>query len=368
MLKLIFSILALAILVSGEEEIELKEANARFTCTPYGPSSTKPTSVHQLRPGDIDVIAAVGDSLTAANGAKASTILGLITEYRGVCWSMGGENSDVLKSITLPNILRKYNPSLKGFSTGSGGQNSTAAGLNVAAPGHTSYNMLDQAGILIARMKTFPGVNFNNDWKLITFFIGGNDLCDTCTNPDKFSTANYIKNIQNTLDYFMANFPRTVVNLVMTLDVSGIVQLNGLTCRVMQNMFCDCGLNYINGTKQLAREYQAATEQLIASGRYDTKSDFTVILHKFMKDMDPPLKPDGTGDLSYFAPDCFHFSEKGHQTSAIELWNSMITRNQDKPTTWNIGVGIKCPDPNTSPYIFTNVNSRSTLNKLFEQN
>lgn len=118
--------------------------------------------------------------------------------------------------------------------------------------------MMGQAGVLIARMKTFPGVNFNNDWKLITFFIGGNDLCDTCTDPVshtsiidlkkivkdfdccffsskvKYSTANYIRNIQNTLDYFMANSPRTVVNLVMTLDVSGIVQLNGAVCRTMQ--------------------------------------------------------------------------------------------------------------------------------------
>ncbi|CAF3549284.1 unnamed protein product [Rotaria sp. Silwood1] len=43
--------------------------------------------VHALRPSDIKHIAAIGDSLTAANGAKAVTIIGLLIEYRGVSWS-----------------------------------------------------------------------------------------------------------------------------------------------------------------------------------------------------------------------------------------------------------------------------------------
>jgi phospholipase B1 len=89
---------------------------------------------------------------------------------------------------------------------------------------------------------------------------------------------------------------------------------------------------------------------LIASGRYDTKEDFTVVLQPFMKKMKPPTtvsisfseflrnginfinflfsillkKVFGTPDYSYFAPDCFHLSAKGHQAAAIELWNSMV--------------------------------------------
>lgn len=43
-------------------------------------------AVHKLRVGDIDVISAMGDSLTAANGALAWTILGCLTEYRGRAW------------------------------------------------------------------------------------------------------------------------------------------------------------------------------------------------------------------------------------------------------------------------------------------
>lgn len=40
-------------------------------------------TVHQLRPNDIQCVAAIGDSLTAGLGALAKTPIGLLTEYRG---------------------------------------------------------------------------------------------------------------------------------------------------------------------------------------------------------------------------------------------------------------------------------------------
>ena len=33
----------------------------------------------------------------------------------------------------------------------------------------------------------------------------------------------------------------------------------------------------------------------------------------------------GLADFSYFAPDCFHFSQKGHEAAAVELWNNMVS-------------------------------------------
>ncbi|KAJ8313635.1 hypothetical protein KUTeg_008196 [Tegillarca granosa] len=35
----------------------------------------------------------------------------------------------------------------------------------------------------------------------------------------------------------------------------------------------------------------------------------------------------GEIDLSYFSPDCFHFSAKGHFAAALSLWNNMIRWN-----------------------------------------
>lgn len=54
-----------------------------------GRSRDKPTSVHKLRPGDIDVIGALGDSLIAGNGAMEEFALGNMIEHRGVSWCVG---------------------------------------------------------------------------------------------------------------------------------------------------------------------------------------------------------------------------------------------------------------------------------------
>ena len=56
----------------------------KFLCdTREGRSKIVPTSVHKLRPGDIDVIGAIGDSLTAANGVFAHDELQIALEGRG---------------------------------------------------------------------------------------------------------------------------------------------------------------------------------------------------------------------------------------------------------------------------------------------
>jgi len=150
------------------ERMDLKNV---FSCNTFVSTSPRPTSVHALRPNDIEIIGAIGDSLTAANGAKAGTILGLIEECRGVSWSMGSEKSDVSQSITLPNILRKFNPNLYGASTGSGGSTSTNAVFNMARPGETSHEMVTQATNLVNKMKQTTGINYAQAWKLVTFLL-----------------------------------------------------------------------------------------------------------------------------------------------------------------------------------------------------
>lgn len=40
--------------------------------------------------------------------------------------------------------------------------------------------MLSEAEDLVERMKADPLVNYLEDWKLLTFFVGGNDLCGSC--------------------------------------------------------------------------------------------------------------------------------------------------------------------------------------------
>ena len=80
-----------------------------------GRSPEVPESVHRLRPGDIDVIAAMGDSLTVGVGMTSTNILDLLTENRGLVAYIGGQEN-WRKYLTLPNILKVYfitNPRIK---------------------------------------------------------------------------------------------------------------------------------------------------------------------------------------------------------------------------------------------------------------
>jgi len=64
--------------------------SSRFFCNTNGTRSlTRPTSVHELRPGDIDVIGGIGDSLTVGTGSFSYILPQLVVDHRGVSWTIG---------------------------------------------------------------------------------------------------------------------------------------------------------------------------------------------------------------------------------------------------------------------------------------
>jgi predicted lipid-binding transport protein (Tim44 family) len=76
-------------LCSQRTQDEIPSA-VQFPCRRGQHADRVPTSVHRLRPQDIKVIAAMGDSITSANGAMANTEEETRYNYRGVS-AMGGK-------------------------------------------------------------------------------------------------------------------------------------------------------------------------------------------------------------------------------------------------------------------------------------
>ena len=158
------------------------------------------TSVHALRPGNVQVIAALGDSITAGFGAEAQNLLQLTTEWKGVSWTVGAvsfartarllfvlpillpfriqphshtypintasfhtQDKAVESTFTLANALLKYNPKLIGGSTGTGNSNPQG---NFAVSGGRVRNMLADARKMQAWMSSNPDIDYQNDWKV----------------------------------------------------------------------------------------------------------------------------------------------------------------------------------------------------------
>uniref|UniRef100_H2Z084 Uncharacterized protein n=1 Tax=Ciona savignyi TaxID=51511 RepID=H2Z084_CIOSA len=213
----------------------------------------KPTSVHQLRPRDIDIVGAMGDSITAGFGIEATSLPGIAVEDRGLSWSIGGE-MDLERSITIPNILRRFNPQVKGYALGNNRAPRGDFWFNVAVGGARSRNMPAQARDIIDKMINDSRTNYENDWKLITIFIGGNDLCalnrDTDATPE-----NYVKYLQEALDIMHKELPRTMVNVVEIMEIYVLPEVGhgfGSTpqCRAAQLTFC----NYIVSANETEKE------------------------------------------------------------------------------------------------------------------
>jgi len=331
-----------------------------LNCPPSGPSATKPTSVHKLRPADVDVVAAIGDSLTAANGALALTPLGLLTEYRGRAFSMGGDK-DASSVITMPNILRTHVDDLHGHSSGSGKQGSKNAKLNFAVPGSTAKDLHGQALKLLDELRHDPNIDFANDWKVITVFIGGNDACNYFDGEkEENSPDKYIEGIRKAIDVFHAAVPRAFVNLVEVLDLSMLPDLSkGLICPLLHRYLCKqiASGNDNPAVKLLIQEYNHKIFDLVSKGKYETRDDFAVVIQPFFRNTTYPRQKNGEPDWSFFAPDCFHFSAKGHASAGEALWNNMLEPVGEKSTQWSPdGTHVKCPTKER-PYFATYQNS-----------
>uniref|UniRef100_A0A8C4DXS8 Phospholipase B1, membrane-associated n=1 Tax=Dicentrarchus labrax TaxID=13489 RepID=A0A8C4DXS8_DICLA len=352
----------------------LQVMGTELPCTDRSPSPTTPTSVHELKPGDIKVIAAVGDSLTAANGvgAEADNLLLVINEYRGLSWSIGGDEN-ITTVTTLPNILREFNPSLTGFSEGIGNEDNPKAFLNQAVAGAKSGDMVRQVRVLVDKMKTDPRIDFHNDWKVITMFIGGNDICDFCTDSIFFSPTNVVGRIRQALDILHSEVPRAIVNLVELLNIVPLRDLHidktlVIVLCLCFSLVCPCILKPKEGSNELQRvndfnrACQHAMRELIDSGRYDTHDNFTVVLQPFFREIYLPLLEDGRPDRSFFSPDCFHLSQKAHTLMARALWNNMLEPVGNKTFTqdFTAGIDLKCPSE-SNPFFRTAVNSNYTF-------
>ena len=81
-------------LFADPEYLHGKKDN-HFPCSlqPNVDRLSPPEDVHHLTPKDIQCVAAIGDSLTAALGAHAATPIGLVTEYRGERTKKRGRSS-----------------------------------------------------------------------------------------------------------------------------------------------------------------------------------------------------------------------------------------------------------------------------------
>ncbi|EDW03080.1 phospholipase B1, membrane-associated [Drosophila grimshawi] len=300
-----------------------------------------PISVERLRPGDIDIIAAIGDSLSAGNGIMSHSALDVINEFRGLGFS-GGGMGNWRNTLTLPNILKEFNPQLYGYATGhSLVVNHKISRLSIAEPMVMSHDLLYQARVLIDLLQRDPHVDMQRHWKLLTVYVGNNDVCsDMCHWTDPQSLLDqHARDLRQAFRLLRDNVPRLVINMIavpnVPLTMSHLKQVP-FECFLVHRIACHCLMSDRLSREQLEqrmdtiRRWQQLDLDVARLPEFQRK-DFAIIGHPLITNLTTPLLPNGNTDWRIFSHDCFHFSQRMHAIVSNMLWNSMLLPDEQKP-------------------------------------
>ncbi|CAG8511946.1 324_t:CDS:2 [Funneliformis mosseae] len=314
-------------------------------CPKLTPRKVPPKSVHDLRVDDIEIIMALGDSITAALGAKGQDTnipidFHKLYENRGVSFVMGGDPG----AVTIANFIKHYSPLLKGPSVGDHlfelcygvicppyQYKPDQDRLNAAQSGMMVSNLTMELIYLLDQLYKEPIKDILKSYKYLNLFIGSNDICLRCSNNLPWlSIEQFEYYLLTTLETIREKIPNTVVNLLGVFNVSQVYELTRgeKYCklrRVIGDYECSCAylpgaLGDLNRKKmdETAMEYNKAIQNVVNYYASKHSDSFAVMYQPF--DLDLLTFPvDGLSSL-----DCFHPSKRG---------GSIV---------WNENVGIRC--------------------------
>uniref|UniRef100_A0A7S3CZ62 Uncharacterized protein n=1 Tax=Palpitomonas bilix TaxID=652834 RepID=A0A7S3CZ62_9EUKA len=159
---------------------------ANFNCTPLSPPPAPAQDVRSIHPHDVKVMMAMGDSITAGFGMHEKYIFDGIQEYRGDVYSIGGNGDVASGTYTIPNFFEAVTGSKPlGYSKGQEApwgaadfnyHNPDVDQLDAAQSGALTPQLDGQVDYLIKQLHATDGVDFDNDWKILTIFIGTTSL------------------------------------------------------------------------------------------------------------------------------------------------------------------------------------------------
>uniref|UniRef100_A0A1I8MT23 Phospholipase B1, membrane-associated n=1 Tax=Musca domestica TaxID=7370 RepID=A0A1I8MT23_MUSDO len=340
--------------------------NATEFCGLNGPgkrSLEQPTSVHRLRPGDIDIVAAMGDSLTAGNGILGTNLLHLAHENRGASWSIGGQGT-WREYMTFPNLLKEYNPKVYGYSLGDATTTERASRFNVAELGAMSRDMPYMAKVLVKRLLHDPNVNMTHHWKVITLMVGNNDYCsEVCFLPDPMKAIDdHERNMLKTYRYLRDNVPRLMLNVSPAPNLLLLTKQKEipLQCRLMLAFECPCifgkSPKYQKFLGKFMDKWAQRDIEIAKRGEFNMET-FTINIEHYTNQYTLPTLPNGNADTTYTSEDCFHISQKAQAASAHSYWNNLFEMpNEKRSFKKDIYEHFLCPTEE-HPYIITRVNS-----------
>ncbi|KAI9025840.1 hypothetical protein CLU79DRAFT_789620 [Phycomyces nitens] len=366
------SLLVLSALLTGTEA---RNADSIDKCPPLKARRNSPKDVTDVRIDDIKVISSLGDSIIAGFGlmgrGNGTTTIDTVIEYRGQSYPIGGDDG----AETLATYTRRYQPNLKGASVGDHlvercnleycpalEYEPLLDNLNGARSGAVAKNLITELDYVIPRMKDYPGIDFENDWKLITIQIGSNDQCGSCTSFANESTVEaYTLYVEAAIERIQNDIPKTIVNLIGNLNVSALLPLAEAHAEYCPSN--DTSVNYFTPKAEcpcLSSQEQMDTMDYLAD---NYNKALINIAHKYRgregQDFAVVYQPYDINFISYpvtvlSSIDCFHPSLSLHKYFSKLFWNSLFLPSDRKPQHFDYDPSLSLYCPKKTDRISTN--------------
>eukprot|EP00834_Sanchytrium_tribonematis_P001109 NODE_24_length_41419_cov_0.818780.p10 type:complete len:366 gc:universal NODE_24_length_41419_cov_0.818780:31829-30732(-) len=335
---------------------------------------------------DVAMIGSMGDSVLAGYGSRQFTAWPFFNpanfrEDRGATAVSGGD-SDMWSVV---NMAKKFNPDIKGASTGTHWINlcrgilcfwpfnrfRESDGLNMAETGAFASDSMRQAKELVKRIRKMyiKEPELQKKWKLIVFFVGLNDQFNNCRRFQ--STLPYFDfYVREIMNYLRSELEFVIVDVLSIWDLEKMVELSSTHPNCQHNnrqklfrSMCPCPFDK-NGQefRSKMKAYQIGQNRIL-KGIVDEYKNGTAWSKKekaswigkpsnFKLIYDPSAENMDLTSLHYSSltkTDCSHPTKEMHERLATVYWRNLFLRSSEKKKdqNWAFNKGFiefTCPD------------------------
>jgi len=269
----------------------------------------------------------MGDSITAGFAMIGYPPIDLI-ENRDYVFSTGGADD----AFTLATIIRRYNSQVHGSSLSWTTPLTKGAWLDGGVSMAKVEDCPSQVDYLVKSLKTiYAGrVDFENDWKLLTIFIGANNICGDCQNRENSKPAWFESHLRAVLTQIEAQIPRVFVNLVEIFNISGVYYAGEMSdyCKTIHDLWpheCYCvetGVKSdLDAMDKTSLAFNTISRSLAAEFAAKKNPGFTVVSQPGLSGINLVKFPSPLAYLSNL--DCFHPSLCANEAFTYQIWNNM---------------------------------------------
>uniref|UniRef100_A0A0K0G309 Lipase_GDSL domain-containing protein n=1 Tax=Strongyloides venezuelensis TaxID=75913 RepID=A0A0K0G309_STRVS len=295
-----------------------------FACPKVKERFITGTSVENISPEDIGIIASLGDNLATGYGLWPGSSI----DFRGASFSSGGDTS-IDGLVTIPSIIQEFsNKDIIGVSHGLGSKDQLPKSqLNLAQVNTNSGDLPKQAHELIGRLKLIKDVDTYNTWTMVIITIGTDEVCNFCRGPNTDALIEAI-------DILNRGIHKALIIMLGPVHVTSRTSLRKNLLKDRCNCSQDKNDEFM---KKLSNAWIEGFQEVEGRVHAYRRSTFTLLQL-------PIFTITSRYPFSLFIKNSTNLNRRGHNYAAKWLWNRLVTGPSYNITQVLSQDSYYCPD------------------------